>query len=351
MPVLALSKAKWLENRRKFLGASDAAPVMGRSQYRSKVDVYLEKVEGKADEETDYMRRGMELEPLVIYLYQQATGHKTIPSKFLVSKKHPWMAATLDLGDATLACPVQCKTASTYTRDKYGDPARDDYTLPADYMIQMHHEMIVSETKANQLAVLFAPEDGFDALRAMMRVKLDMQIIAAETLKRYEFVIFPVALDKKLAADIIKTEKAFWEDHIQAKVPPICDALPQKTDIIREPTKKELVILAKAEKAYRGWKLAEGRWLDHKQGLKDAIGENSGIAIPTGGKVTWKAPAPKTEVVEVTDYEAIAKDLYITKQIPDTEWKKLIEENTTKTTTTKQGPRVLRVPSKDWAAS
>jgi putative phage-type endonuclease len=346
--MATLARDKWLEVRRQYLGASDAAPIMGRSQYRSKIDVYLEKVEGKADEETDYMRRGRELEPLVIYLYQQATGHELIPSKFLISQTHPWMAATLDIGDKTLACPVQCKTASIYTRDKYGDPARDDYTIPADYMIQTHHEMIVSETKANQLAVLFAPEDGFNALRAMMRVGLDMKIIAAETLKRYEFLIFPVALDKTLAADIVKTEQAFWEDHILAKVPPICDALPQKTDIIREPTKDELALLAQSEKDYRQWKLSERRWLDRKQQLKDAIGEHSGIAVPTGGKVTWKAPAPKTEVVEVTDYEAIAKDLYITHQIPDDEWAKMLKQNTTTKTVTKQGPRVLRVPARDW---
>jgi putative phage-type endonuclease len=346
--MATLARDKWLEVRRQYLGASDAAPIMGRSQYRSKIDVYLEKVEGKADEETDYMRRGMELEPLVIYLYQQATGHELIPSKFLVSQKHPWMAATLDIGDKTLACPVQCKTASTYTRDKYGDPARDDYTIPADYMIQTHHEMIVSETKSNQLAVLFAPEDGFNALRAMMRVGLDMKIIAAETLKRYEFLPFPVALDKTLAADIVKTEQAFWEDHILAKVPPICDALPQKTDIIREPTKDELALLAKSEKDYRQWKLSERRWLDRKQQLKDAIGEHSGIAVPTGGKVTWKAPASKTVVEEVTDYKTIAEQLCVFGKLSDKEWAKLIEQNTTRETVTKQGPRVLRVPARDW---
>jgi putative phage-type endonuclease len=354
MGAPALARDKWLEVRRDFLGASDAAPVMGRSKYRSKIDVYLEKKEGKIVEETDAMRRGNELEPLVIHLYKQATGHKTIPAKFLVSKKHPWMATTLDLGDADLACPVQCKTASTYTRDDYGDPARGDFTIPADHWIQTHHEMIVSETKANRLAVFFSWEEGFNALRAMMRIhrripeEMTMDVIAREALKIGEFQIFPIARNAKLAADIIKTGKAFWEDHVITGVPPICDALPQKTDIVREATKKERALLAKAKRAYATWKASEEKWLDRKQELKNAIGENSGIAGPLAGKVTWKAPAPKTITEEITDWEAIAKALYISCKVPDKKWKKLVDDNTTKTTTTKQGPRVVRVPSREW---
>ena len=178
-----------------------------------------------------------------------------------------------------------------------------------------------------------------------------MEIIAREALRIGEFQDFPVPLNETLAANIIKAEKAFWHDHVLAEVPPICDALPQKTDIVREATKKERALLARAKKAYRGWKLAEGRWQERKQELKNAIGENSGIAGPLAGKVTWKAPAPKTVVEEVTDWEAIAKALYISCKVPDKKWKKLEADNTTKTTTTKQGPRVVRVPSREWKAA
>ncbi len=66
--------------------------------------------------------------------------------------------------------------------------------------------------------------------------------------------------------------------------------------------------------------------------------------MPDGDKVTWKAPAEKRITEEVTDYQGIAYDLYITKQIPDDEWNAMVEKNTTKTEKTKQGPRVLRVP-------
>jgi putative phage-type endonuclease len=348
MGAPALARDRWLEVRRSHLGASDAAAIMGRSQYRGPVDVYLEKVEGKVDDETDYMRRGIELEPLVIYLYQKATGHKWISSKFLVSKAHPWMAATLDGGDADLGCPVQCKTSSNYVRDKYGDPKRGDFTIPADYYDQTHHEMIVSETKANRLAVLFASEEGFWALRAMLRVNMDMEIVAREASKFAEFVIFPVEFNPEHAKKIIKAESDFWFNHVIAQEPPVCDALPQKTDIVREATKKERALLARAKKAYGRWKKSEEDWLDRKQELKNAIGENSGIVGPLAGKVTWKAPSAKTRTVVTVDYKAMAEELYIIHKVPDKEWEGLKAKHTTETTTTKQGPRVVRVPSKDW---
>jgi putative phage-type endonuclease len=356
MGAPALARDKWLEARRHHLGASDAAAVMGRSQYRSPIDVYLEKKEGKVDDETDYMRRGIELEPLVIYLYQQATGHEIIPAKFLVSKDHPWMAATLDIGDADLACPVQCKTVTSRSRDKYGDPACGDFTITADNMLQTHHEMIVSETKANQLAAFFSWEEGFNALREMMRVRalapdaMTMEVIARAALKLGEFQIFPVKFNPKLAKEIIKAEKDFWFNHVQAGVPPICDALPQKTDIVREATKKERALLARAKKAYGKWKMSEEAWLDRKQELKNAIGENSGIAGPLAGKVTWKAPAPKTTVEQVTDYKTIAEQLCIIGgiKIKSKVYRDLLKKHTEEKKTTKKSPRVVRVPSREW---
>jgi predicted phage-related endonuclease len=58
---MSLTHSEWRANRRKYIGGSDAAPAIGKSQWRTPRDVYFSKVEGVHDEPTDAMRRVLEL--------------------------------------------------------------------------------------------------------------------------------------------------------------------------------------------------------------------------------------------------------------------------------------------------
>jgi hypothetical protein len=262
----------------------------------------------------------------------------------MVYKDVPFMAATPDLPDITDGCLVQLKTSSTWNRDKWGNPHHGDYTLPGDYMIQGQHEMAVCGAPENRFAVLFCSEEGFHALRAMIRVGVDMDVIGREALKLGEYQVFPVMRNDEMIQHIIEEEKAFWETYVVPKIPPEDPSAPQKTSDIREPETDELEMLRKAEDAYRGWKLAELRWQTHKAELQLAIGQDSGIALPEGGKVTWKAPAAKVETIITIDWEAISKWACVFKGIKDAEWKAKVEEFTTEEKKTTQRGRVLRTP-------
>ncbi len=342
--MTTLARDQWREVRRQYLGGSDAAPAIGRSKYRTPADVYFDKAEGVRTEETEPMRRGLELEPLVAHLYKQRYPHDLGPSVFIASQDHPWMAATPDITDKTDACLVQLKTSSTYNRDTFGDPERGDLTIPGDYMIQVQHEMAVCKAPENRLAVLFASEEVFRAMRILIKAGRPFDDVLKAADGAYEFQVFPIMRNDTMIQDIIESERRFWEDHVQAKVPPPDASHPQRTDDIREAADAEVALCEKARQAYRQLKLAEARWQEYKSALTQAIGDDTGIALPDGDKVTWKAPAEKRITEEVTDYQGIAYDLYITKQIPDDEWNAMVEKNTTKTEKTKQGPRVLRVP-------
>ena len=56
-------KEKWLQLRRKSIGSSDAAALMGLSPFKTAAHVQIEKLEGTpTQEETDLMRLGTLLE-------------------------------------------------------------------------------------------------------------------------------------------------------------------------------------------------------------------------------------------------------------------------------------------------
>lgn len=338
------TREEWLVEHSKRIGGSAAPKVLGVSKYGTAFDVYMEIVEGVRPDTTDAMRRGLELEPLVIYLYGQETGHETMPGTFLVSDEHEFMSATLDLFDKTEGCNVQCKTSDKYVRESWGDPARHDDTLPADVFIQVQHEMAVCGADMTRVPVLIASKDGFDALRAMLKVQVPMDIVAQQALNLGEFLIFPVARNDKIITQMIADEKTFWEDHVLARNPPAHSSVPQERDTIRDPTETELELLERARPVYRQFKLAEARRDDIKAELAQAIGKDTGIADPSGGKVTWKAPPEKETTVTTINWKGLAEWTCVFLGIPTTKWKEKVEEFTTEETVKKQPPRVLRVP-------
>ena len=71
----ATNREKWLAERRKGIGGSDIAALLGMSPFRTPVDLWLDKT-GRADPTPDNpaMRLGRELEPAVLTRYAEQTG-------------------------------------------------------------------------------------------------------------------------------------------------------------------------------------------------------------------------------------------------------------------------------------
>jgi len=59
------NRDQWLENRRKGIGGSDIAAVIGMSKWDTPLSIYRAKVLGEKKTETEAMRRGHDLEPIV----------------------------------------------------------------------------------------------------------------------------------------------------------------------------------------------------------------------------------------------------------------------------------------------
>jgi putative phage-type endonuclease len=170
------------------LGGSDAAPALGLSPYKSALELYYEKLgEAPAVEESEAMRFGTLLEPVVRGEYMRRTGKNVVFGQpMLRSERYRWMLANLD--GRTDDRVVEFKTARD---DKlWGEPGSDD--VPAAYLLQVTHYMIVTEAQLADIAVLIGGSD---------------------------FRIYTVPLKAELAELVIDGEREFWSA-VESRDPP-----------------------------------------------------------------------------------------------------------------------------------
>lgn len=188
-----MTREAWLENRRKGIGGSDAAAVMGMSPWTSAVDLYLDKT-GQSDpvSETDAMRWGTILEPIIVQEYSNRTGREV--KRFDKAFRHPeheWCLANLDgIADGTRI--VEAKTARS--DDDWGPSFSDE--IPKQYFCQIQHYMAVTGATVTDVAVLIGAND---------------------------FRIYEIDRDQKFIDKMIEAERVFWFDHVIAGVPPVAE--------------------------------------------------------------------------------------------------------------------------------
>lgn len=331
-----LSRKEWLERRRKYIGGSDAAAALGISRFKTRLQLCLEKWGESDDEPTEVMKRGTILEPLVAHLYGDATAHGTKPGTWVECAYYPWMAATPDLVDEDEECIVQLKTTSWWGRHKWGESGSQD--IPDDYMIQVQHEMAVTDATKNMLGVLFADESTFRGLVYMAKAKLPVErlcefvneMILAKN-SQVEFGIFPIDRDPGLIATIIEQEKDFWDRFVVPHETPPDASIPEKSSAIITADVKETKILEKYFAAREDEKAAKEVVEQWRTQLETMIGDKSGMVADGVGKVTFKAPTPKQK----TDHEALARAM----RSSDPDKYAILEKKFTKTV---QGKRAFR---------
>lgn len=185
-----LNHEQWLKERRKGIGGSDAAAVLGLNKWATPLDVYLSKVEGLKVEENEPMKWGNLLEPVIRQEYAERTGQAVeygLP--MLKHPKHEFILANLDGKIVDKEIGFEAKTART--SEGWGEEGTDE--IPENYLIQVQHYMAVTGFKAFDVAVLIGGSD---------------------------FRIYEVPADKELQEQIIEEEILFWNNHIIPAIPP-----------------------------------------------------------------------------------------------------------------------------------
>lgn len=203
---MSRAHANWLRQRRKGIGSSDAPIVLGASPWRSRFDLWAEKVGLLAHDarESEAMRAGHYLEPVVARWYADDTKRLVVNGgrhRIVRSTEHPWMLAT---PDRYLPNPPEGKKGPGVLEIKTTDGRNADQWEsgpPEHVRIQVQHQLAVLGYRWASVAVLIGGND---------------------------LAWCDVDRDEEFIAGLVESERAFWQ-HVADKVPPEVSATPDCT--------------------------------------------------------------------------------------------------------------------------
>lgn len=158
--------AQQIETRRTGVGGSDCAIVVGQSKWKTTRQLYHEKrgefVVDQNDEENEVQWWGRMLEPVVRQKYAERTGRTVmVPADTIRSEEHPFMLAHID-GYTDDGRGYEGKTAMLSTG--WGEQGTD--AIPTEYLLQVHHYMIVTKLPVFDVATLIGRKFAFYEVHA-----------------------------------------------------------------------------------------------------------------------------------------------------------------------------------------
>lgn len=156
-----MTEAEWLEWRRGGIGASDAPAVLGVCPHRTRLAVYLSKLGREPQQKhSDCRWWGNALESLIseAYCLRVRTGLEITARQHLAeSSLYPWMRASID-GVRVDGRPVEFKSLGVYQANNFHAPDGDWEQLPENWIVQVHHQMVVMGVDACDVAVFYPLE-------------------------------------------------------------------------------------------------------------------------------------------------------------------------------------------------
>ena len=137
---LEQGSSNWLEFRQKHIMASDAAPMLGISPWRTREQLLNEKLgQIPPQEVNNAMQRGMLLESKGRACAEEELGTLFLP-EVLQSIEYPWMCASYDgiCIDNKMIIEIKCTNAKNHAMAKNGK-------IPDYYMPQIQHQIVVCD--------------------------------------------------------------------------------------------------------------------------------------------------------------------------------------------------------------
>lgn len=270
-----------LDERKKGIGASEAAAVLGINPYRTPLEVWMQKKGLLETTETPVMRLGTRLEPIIADMYQERTGVElfTMPTIYY---KNPVIFATPDRIIKGHQKGLEIKTANARMAEHWGDEGTDE--IPQYYLIQCILCMAVTDFHEWDVAALIGGDD---------------------------FRIYTIQRDIELETTIIERLLEWWEIHMVQNKEPDIDSSRSCAEYLAAKYPRNFQPLKQADETTEQLmsRLAEIKYhLESyeeqeeaiKNLIKNYIGDADGVQ-GISGKATWK----KTKDTKETDYKAI----------------------------------------------
>lgn len=282
---------EWLAQRRRGLGGSDIAAIVGYSPFQTAIDIWLTKTgQAPAKAETPAMHWGHNLEAVIAEEYAAATGFKVEPGVHL---ERGCMLGNTDRMIPSEGRILEVKTASPYKAKEWGEPGTSE--IPDYYMLQV------------QWYLGLLPADEY--------IGADVPVLIGGN----DFRIYHVGRDQELIDQIQAIGQRWWEKYIVGGEAPEPDGsiedLRSRVQLHPKDNGKiltstpELDDLARQLDAVKAAvQNAEAQQEALELQIKNIIGDASGIK-GENWSATWKATRP----AKVTDWKALSQTL----DIPD----------------------------------
>jgi putative phage-type endonuclease len=193
---------EWLEIRKKYIGGSDAAAVVGLNSFSSPYTVWADKL-GKLPpkEDNEAMRIGRDLEDYVAKRFTEQTGKKVRRKNFILwNEDYPFAHANVDRLIVGENAGLECKTTSVLNLKRFKNGE-----FPENYYVQCMHYMAVTGYKKWYLAVLILGK---------------------------EFKVFEIERDEDEIKALMSAEREFWSC-VENGEPPIIDGSEATTNAIK----------------------------------------------------------------------------------------------------------------------
>lgn len=146
-----MSREAWLAERRKSVGGSDAAGIVGLSKWATPYTVWADKT-GRLPEkqETEAMRQGRDLEGYVAQRWEEETGKKVYRIRAILrNPAYPFAHADIDRMVKGEDAGLECKTTSTLDIRQF-----NGVEFPEQYYAQCVHYLAITGAQRWYLAVL-----------------------------------------------------------------------------------------------------------------------------------------------------------------------------------------------------
>ena len=228
-------RAAWLEERKKHLGGSEVAAVLGLNPWKTAMDVWLEKTGRKEpDPPNAAMNRGIYLEDVAARIYAEKTGRQLRAQPLRVHPEHNWLSCSIDrqifkgtgegdyLTEKTGLLELKCPGIHVYSKLK-AKGISDAYSL------QLIHNM----------GVWGYAWSAFGAFSA----------------ERWELIEFDLGFEPEIWGMIVEKTGPWWETHVLGDTPP-------------EETEPEQIDLPKVEGDVQ--QRDDGEWKEAVDDLKEA---------------------------------------------------------------------------------
>lgn len=274
--TLEMTHQEWLEDRRKGIGGSDVATILGLNKYKSVYQLWLEKTGQievtSAQSEAAYW--GNTLEEVVAEEFSKRTGKKVRRrNRVFEHSKYPFLRANIDRDIVGENAVLECKTANQYLANEW-----DEDEIPIQYICQVQHYMNVLNLDYVYFAVLIGGQ---------------------------KFIWKKMERDQELIDMITEKLVEFWTENVEKGIEPAIDGLKATSDFLTQryldtdDNQTELNTLfdekiANLARLKSDKKIIEENITLLENELKQALGKSDAtIGITPNNIVSWKKTQSK----------------------------------------------------------